>query len=71
MEFLVPQNQYISLEDLNDIKLNLSETERFELERKCNEIVNSIFYSSYESRLVAKDAFEKGYLAARIKYEKV
>lgn len=68
MNFTV--HEFITPEDLQTVKIELLSKEQLkDLKRKWRNISNYMKYSSRDHYLVAKDAFEGGYLATFIEYE--
>lgn len=65
-KIVLPIEQPLTLDVLAHALDSLSDEERSMMNRRSHEIVATTTFRDYESYLVAKDMFEKGYLAALI-----
>lgn len=69
-EWSLMENNHITLSDIHAMENALREDEIKEMERKMEEVLGSLRFGSYTDKLVAEDAFKKGYIAAHISYIK-
>lgn len=69
-EWSVMEDNQIALDVINALENTLTDDEIKEMERKMNEIIGLLNFRDYTDKLVAIDAFKKGYVAAHISYLK-
>ena len=62
--------EFLSLADLNEIKNSMSDKQKILMKRAWSDFKGiTAAYGTREAYLVAKDGFEKGYLASFIRYK--
>lgn len=69
MIYTIPEDQSITLLDMDVVREQLTDEQKKDIDRKWREISGLVKYGTREIYLAAKDAFTHGYIAMLIRYE--